>query len=274
MKFLRYGETGQEKPAVLDGDGQLRDLSGQIDDLSGATLGRLDSLRADGPVVAGNPRLGPPVAGTAKMICIGLNYADHAAETGATPPKEPMIFMKATSAISGPNDTIELPRGSTHTDWEAELGIVIGRRAKYIREDQVMDHIAGFVAVNDVSEREYQQHRAGQFTKGKSCDTFGPIGPWLVTPDEIADPQDLGLRLAVNGETMQDGTTGDMIFGVVHAVAYLSQFFTLYPGDIIATGTPAGVGMGRHPARYLAAGDEVVLEIDGLGQQRMNVAQG
>ena len=274
MKFLRYGDIGAEKPAVLDGDGQLRDLSGQIDDLSGVHLGRLESLTADGPIVAGTPRLGPPVAGTAKMICIGLNYADHAAETGATPPKEPMIFMKATSAISGPNDTIELPRGSTHTDWEAELGIVIGRRAKYIREDQVMDHIAGFVAVNDVSEREYQTQRAGQFTKGKSCDTFGPIGPWLVTPDEIADPQDLGLRLRVNGETMQDGTTGDMIFGVVHAVAYLSQFFTLYPGDIIATGTPAGVGMGRTPARYLVAGDEVVLEIDGLGQQRMNVAQG
>ncbi len=274
MKFLRYGQSGQEKPGVLDADGVLRDLSGQIDDLSGVALGRLGELTADGPVVPGNPRLGPPVAGTAKMICIGLNYSDHAAETGAVPPQEPMIFMKATSAISGPNDTIELPRGSTHADWEVELGIVIGKPAKYLSQDQVMDHIAGFVAVNDVSERAYQMRRAGQFTKGKSCDTFGPIGPWLVTPDEIADPQNLGLRLEVNSQIMQDGTTRDMIFGVVHAVAYLSQFFTLHPGDIIATGTPAGVGMGMDPPRYLAAGDEVVLEIDGLGQQRMNVAQG
>jgi 2-keto-4-pentenoate hydratase/2-oxohepta-3-ene-1,7-dioic acid hydratase in catechol pathway len=273
MRFLRYGDIGQEKPGVLDGNGQLRDLSDQIDDLSGAALGRLLHLTADGPVVTGTPRLGTPVAGTAKMICIGLNYSDHAAETGSTLPKEPMIFMKATSAISGPNDTIELPRGSTHTDWEVELGIVIGKAAKYITEDQVMDHIAGFVAVNDVSEREYQKRRAGQFTKGKSCDTFGPVGPWLVTPDEIADPQNMGLRLSVNGQTMQNGNTRDMIFGVVHSVAYLSQFFTLHPGDIIATGTPAGVGAGMTPSRFLAAGDEVVLEIEGLGQQRMNVAQ-
>ncbi len=274
MKFLRYGQSGQERPGFLDAEGVLRDLSGQIDDLSGDVLGRLSGVRAEGPVVSGNPRHGGPEAGTGKMICIGLNYSDHAAETGSALPKEPMIFMKATSAISGPNDTIELPRGSTHTDWEVELGIVIGKRAKYLTEDQVIDHVAGFVAINDVSEREYQKHRAGQFTKGKSCDTFGPIGPWLVTPDEIADPQNLGLRLIVNGEVMQNGTTGDMIFGVVHAVAYLSQFFTLHPGDIIATGTPAGVGMGRTPPRYLAAGDEVVLEVEGLGQQRMNVAQG
>ena len=274
MKFLRYGQSGQERPGFLDAEGVLRDLSGQIDDLSGDVLGRLSGVRAEGPVVSGNPRLGAPVAGTGKMICIGLNYSDHAAETGSALPKEPMIFMKATSAISGPNDTIELPRGSTHTDWEVELGIVIGKRAKYLTEDQVIDHVAGFVAINDVSEREYQKHRAGQFTKGKSCDTFGPIGPWLVTPDEIADPQNLGLRLIVNGEVMQNGTTGDMIFGVVHAVAYLSQFFTLHPGDIIATGTPAGAGMGRTPPRYLPAGDAVVLEGERLGQQRMNVAQG
>lgn len=274
MKFLRYGEPGREKPGILDGNGVLRDLSGQVDDLAGDVLARLDSLTADGPVVEGNPRLGPPVAGTGKMVCIGLNYRDHAAETGATPPPEPMIFMKATSAICGPNDTIELPRGSTNTDWEVELGIVIGKRAKYITEDQVMDHIAGFVAVNDVSEREYQKRRAGQFTKGKSCDTFGPIGPWLVTPDEIADPQKLGLRLTVNGETRQDGNTADMIFGVVYSVAYLSQFMTLHPGDIIATGTPAGVGLGMDPPTFLKAGDEVVLEVDGLGQQRMIVAQG
>lgn len=274
MKFLRYGEPGREKPGILDGNGVLRDISGQVDDLAGDVLARLDSLTADGPVVEGNPRLGPPVAGTGKMVCIGLNYRDHAAETGATPPPEPMIFMKATSAICGPNDTIELPRGSTNTDWEVELGIVIGKRAKYITEDQVMDHIAGFVAVNDVSEREYQKRRAGQFTKGKSCDTFGPIGPWLVTPDEIADPQKLGLRLTVNGETRQDGNTADMIFGVVYSVAYLSQFMTLHPGDIIATGTPAGVGLGMDPPTFLKAGDEVVLEVDGLGQQRMIVAQG
>lgn len=274
MKFLRYGEPGREKPGILDGNGVLRDLSGQVDDLAGDVLARLDSLTADGPVVEGNPRLGPPVAGTGKMVCIGLNYRDHAAETGATPPPEPMIFMKATSAICGPNDTLELPRGSTNTDWEVELGIVIGKRAKYITEDQVMDHIAGFVAVNDVSEREYQKRRAGQFTKGKSCDTFGPIGPWLVTPDEIADPQKLGLRLTVNGETRQDGNTADMIFGVVYSVAYLSQFMTLHPGDIIATGTPAGVGLGMDPPTFLKAGDEVVLEVDGLGQQRMIVAQG
>ena len=274
MKFLRYGEPGREKPGILDGNGVLRDLSGQVDDLAGDVLARLDSLTADGPVVEGNPRLGPPVAGTGKMVCIGLNYRDHAAETGATPPPEPMIFMKATSAICGPNDTLELPRGSTNTDLEVELGIVIGKRAKYITEDQVMDHIAGFVAVNDVSEREYQKRRAGQFTKGKSCDTFGPIGPWLVTPDEIADPQKLGLRLMVNGETRQDGNTADMIFGVVYSVAYLSQFMTLHPGDIIATGTPAGVGLGMDPPTFLKAGDEVVLEVDGLGQQRMIVAQG
>ncbi|MGR3707987.1 MAG: fumarylacetoacetate hydrolase family protein [Alterinioella nitratireducens] len=274
MKFLRYGEPGREKPGILDGNGVLRDISGQVDDLAGDVLARLDSLTADGPVVEGNPRLGPPVAGTGKMVCIGLNYRDHAAETGATPPPEPMIFMKATSAICGPNDTLELPRGSTNTDWEVELGIVIGKRAKYITEDQVMDHIAGFVAVNDVSEREYQKRRAGQFTKGKSCDTFGPIGPWLVTPDEIADPQKLGLRLMVNGETRQDGNTADMIFGVVYSVAYLSQFMTLHPGDIIATGTPAGVGLGMDPPTFLKAGDEVVLEVDGLGQQRMIVAQG
>ena len=274
MKFLRYGEPGREKPGILDGNGVLRDLSGQVDDLAGDVLARLDSLTADGPVVEGNPRLGPPVAGTGKMVCIGLNYRDHAAETGATPPPEPMIFMKATSAICGPNDTLELPRGSTNTDLEVELGIVIGKRAKYITEDQVMDHIAGFVAVNDVSEREYQKRRAGQFTKGKSCDTFGPIGPWLVTPDEIADPQKLGLRLMVNGETRQDGNTADMIFGVAFSVAYLSQFMTLHPGDIIATGTPAGVGLGMDPPTFLKAGDEVVLEVDGLGQQRMIVAQG
>ena len=274
MKFLRYGEKGQEKPGVLDADGNLRDLSGQIADLSGDVLGRLSDLTADGPLVEGAPRIGMPVAGVGKMVCIGLNYSDHAAESNMTPPDEPMIFMKATSALSGPYDPIELPRGSVSTDWEVELGVVIGKPAKYITADQVMDHVAGFVAVNDVSERDFQLRRSGQFTKGKSCDTFGPVGPWLVTPDEIADPQNLALSVAVNGETMQDGTTRDMIFPVAEAIAHLSQFMSFQPGDIIATGTPAGVGMGKKPPRYLRAGDDLVLEVEGLGQQRMQVVQG
>ncbi|WP_420397646.1 fumarylacetoacetate hydrolase family protein [Nioella sp.] len=274
MKFLRYGEKGQEKPGVLDAKGNLRDLSGQIADLSGDVLGRLADLTADGPLVEGSPRIGTPVAGVGKMVCIGLNYSDHAAEANMTPPDEPMIFMKATSAISGPYDPIELPRGSVSTDWEVELGVVIGKPAKYITADQVMDHVAGFVAVNDVSERDFQIRRSGQFTKGKSCDTFGPVGPWLVTPDEIADPQNVALRLSVNGETMQNGNTRDMIFPMAEAIAHLSHFMSFQPGDIIATGTPAGVGMGMTPPRYLRAGDEVVLEVAGLGQQRMQVVQG
>ncbi|TBX27719.1 fumarylacetoacetate hydrolase family protein [Nioella sediminis] len=274
MKFLRYGDKGQEKPGVLDAEGNLRDLSGQIDDLSGDVLGRLSDLTADGPLVEGSPRIGTPVAGVGKMVCIGLNYSDHAAEANMTPPDEPMIFMKATSAISGPYDPIELPRGSVSTDWEVELGVVIGKPAKYITADQVMDHVAGFVAVNDVSERDFQIRRSGQFTKGKSCDTFGPVGPWLVTPDEIADPQNVALRLSVNGELMQNGNTRDMIFPIAEAIAHLSQFMSFQPGDIIATGTPAGVGMGMKPPRYLRAGDEVVLEVAGLGQQRMQVVQG
>lgn len=274
MKFVRYGEAGQEKPGVLDAEGRLRDLSHAIADLSGEALARLPELPMDGPLVAGSPRLGPPVAGVGKMVCIGLNYSDHAAEAKMTPPDEPMIFMKATSAISGPNDPIELPRGSVSTDWEVELGVVIGKPAKYITAEQVMDHVAGFVAVNDVSERDFQIRRSGQFTKGKSCDSFGPIGPWLVTPDEIADPQALSLRLSVNGELMQDGTTRDMVFGITEAIAHLSHFMSFQPGDIIATGTPAGVGMGMSPPRYLRVGDEVVLEVEGLGQQRMPVVQG
>lgn len=274
MKFVRYGDKGQEKPGVLDAQGRLRDLSDQVSDLSGEVLGRLGSLKADGPLVEGSPRIGTPVAAVGKMVCIGLNYSDHAAEANMTPPKEPMIFMKATSAISGPYDPIELPRGSVATDWEVEMGVVIGKPAKYITPEQVLDHVAGFVAVNDVSERDFQLHRSGQFTKGKSCDTFGPVGPWLVTPDEIADPQNVGLRILVNGEVMQDGNTRDMIFPMAEAIAHLSHFMSFQPGDIIATGTPAGVGMGMKPPRYLAAGDEVLLEVDGLGQQRMNVIQG
>ncbi|QBX99715.1 FAA hydrolase family protein [Rhodophyticola sp. CCM32] len=274
MKFLRYGPPGAEKPGVLDAQGQLRDLSGQVDDLGGDGLTRLDGLTADGPVVEGNPRIGPPVAGTGKIICIGMNYADHAAETGSTPPPEPMIFMKATSAITGPNDIIYIPRGSVKTDWEVELGVVIGTAAKHVTEAEALTHVAGYVALNDVSERDYQKFRSGQFTKGKSCDSFAPLGPWLVTPDEVADPQNLGLRLSVNGQMRQNGTTAQMIFGVRHLISYLSGFFTLYPGDIIGTGTPPGVGLGMTPETYLAPGDEVVLEIDGLGQQRMDVAQG
>ncbi|RMA43181.1 fumarylacetoacetate hydrolase family protein [Rhodophyticola porphyridii] len=274
MKFVRYGEAGAEKPGVLDAEGRIRDLSGQVADLGGDVLTRLDRLAADGPVVDGMPRLGPPVAGTGKIVCIGLNYADHAAETGATPPPEPLIFMKATSAITGPTDTIYIPRGSAKTDWEVELGVVIGRPAKHVDEADALAHVAGYVAVNDVSERDYQKHRAGQWTKGKSCDSFAPIGPWLVTPDEIGDPQTLGLRLSVNGELRQDGSTRHMIFGVARLISYLSGFFTLHPGDIIATGTPPGVGAGMSPPRFLAPGDEVVLEIDRLGQQRMQVAQG
>jgi 2-keto-4-pentenoate hydratase/2-oxohepta-3-ene-1,7-dioic acid hydratase in catechol pathway len=273
MKFLRYGDKGREKPGVLDADGNLRDLSGQIADLSGDVLGRLSDLTADGPLVEGSPRIGTPVAGIGKMVCIGLNYSDHAAEANMTPPDEPMIFMKATSAISGPYDPIELPRGSVSTDWEVEMGVVIGKTAKYITAGQVIDHVAGFVAVNDVSERDFQIRRSGQFTKGKSCDTFGPVGPWLVTPDEIDDPQNLALSIAVNGQLMQNGNTRDMIFPMAEAIAHLSHFMSFQPGDIIATGTPAGVGMGIKPPRYLRAGDELVLEVAGLGQQRMQVIQ-
>ncbi|MFO7921587.1 MAG: fumarylacetoacetate hydrolase family protein [Nioella sp.] len=274
MKFVRYGEAGAEKPGVLDAEGRLRDLSHAVPDLAGEVLTRLGGLPVDGPLVDGNPRLGPPVTGVGKMVCIGLNYSDHAAEAQMTPPEEPMIFMKATSAISGPNDPIELPRGSVSTDWEVELGVVIGAPAKYITADQVMDHVAGFVAFNDVSERDFQIRRSGQFTKGKSCDSFAPLGPWLVTPDEIADPQALRLTLSVNGEVMQDGNTRDMVFGITEAIAHLSQFMSFRPGDIIATGTPAGVGMGKTPPRYLRDGDEVTLEVAGLGRQRMAVVQG
>ncbi|WJY21400.1 fumarylacetoacetate hydrolase family protein [Fontisubflavum oceani] len=274
MRFVRYGAPGMEKPGVLDAAGQVRDLSGQVADLGGGVLTRLPDLTADGPLVPGAPRLGPPLTGIGKIICIGLNYADHAAETGATPPPEPLIFMKATSAITGPNDTIYIPRGSAKTDWEVELGVVIGKPAKHVTEAEALNHVAGYVAVNDVSERDFQKHRAGQWTKGKSCDSFAPIGPWLVTPDEVGDPQKLGLRLRVNGETRQDGSTEQMIFGVPKLISYLSDFFTLQPGDIIATGTPPGVGAGMTPPVFLAPGDEITLEIDGLGQQNMTVEAG
>lgn len=277
MKLLRYGPAGQEKPGLLDAEGQIRDLSGHVTDLAGAVLTDLDKLKAIDPAslpkVEGSPRLGPCVAGTGKFICIGLNYADHAAESGLQVPPEPVIFMKATSAICGPNDPILIPRTSQKTDWEVELGVVIGKPAKYITEAEAPNHVAGYCVIHDVSERAFQTERAGQWTKGKSCDNFGQTGPWLVTPDEVPDPQNLGMWLTVNGEKVQNGSTRTMVYGVAHIVAYLSQFFTLHPGDIISTGTPPGVGMGMKPPRYLKAGDVVELGIEGLGQQKQTCVQ-
>ncbi|CAO3427344.1 fumarylacetoacetate hydrolase family protein [Azospirillum doebereinerae] len=280
MKLLRYGPPGQEKPGLLDSEGRIRDLSAHVADIAGAALlpdgiAKLKAIDpASLPLVEGNPRLGPCVAGTGKMVCIGLNYSDHAAETGATVPPEPIIFMKATSAIVGPNDDIEIPRGSEKTDWEVELGVVIGKTAKYVSEDEAMDHVAGYCVVNDVSERAFQAERQGQWTKGKSADTFGPTGPWLVTPDEVADPQALPMWLEVNGHRYQNGSTATMVYGVRYLVSYLSQFMSLQPGDIISTGTPPGVGLGQKPQVYLKAGDVVTLGIEGLGSQRQNVIQG
>lgn len=277
MKFLRYGPRGAEKPGILDGNGNIRDLSGLVGDIAGDVLGdlsRFANLDIDSlPVVDGDPRLGSCVAGTGKFMCIGLNYADHAAESGLEVPSEPVLFMKATSAICGPNDPILIPRGSTKTDWEVELGVVIGRAAKYVDEADALDHVAGYCVINDVSERAYQIERQGQWTKGKSCDNFGQTGPYLVTPDEVADPQKLSMWLEVNGERVQNGSTSTMVYGVAHLVAYLSQFMTLHPGDIISTGTPPGVGLGFNPPRYLKAGDKVELGIEGLGQQRQDVVQ-
>ncbi|GAB1363872.1 fumarylacetoacetate hydrolase family protein [Rhodobacter sp.] len=272
MKLLRYGPRGAEKPGILDASGQIRDLSGIIGDLAGEVLVHLDRLAAIDPetlpLVEGNPRLGACVAGTGKFMCIGLNYADHAAESGMKVPPEPVLFMKANSAICGPNDPIIIPRGSEKTDWEVELGIVIGKPAKYVTEAEALDHVAGYCVINDVSERSYQAERSGQWTKGKSCDNFGQTGPWLVTKDEVPDPQNLKMWLTVDGQTMQDGSTTTMVYGAAFLVSYLSQFFTLHPGDIISTGTPPGVGLGMKPPRYLKAGEVVELGIEGLGQQR------
>ncbi|QYZ70570.1 fumarylacetoacetate hydrolase family protein [Neotabrizicola shimadae] len=277
MKLLRYGPRGAEKPGVLDAAGQIRDLSGIVGDISGEVLTRLGDLKhldVEGlPLVEGNPRLGACVGGTGKFICIGLNYSDHAAETGAKVPPEPIIFMKATSAICGPHDPILIPRGSVKTDWEVELGVVIGKAAKYVTEADALNHVAGYCVINDVSERAFQTERSGQWTKGKSCDNFGQTGPWLVTTDEVADPQDLKMWLTVNGKTMQDGSTKTMVYGVAHLVSYLSQFFTLHPGDIISTGTPPGVGLGMKPPTFLKAGDVVELGIEGLGNQRQVCVQ-
>ncbi|MBB3459198.1 2-keto-4-pentenoate hydratase/2-oxohepta-3-ene-1,7-dioic acid hydratase in catechol pathway [Rhizobium sp. BK313] len=280
MKLLRYGPHGQEKPGLLDAEGRIRALSGHVADIGGNTLlpdsiARLKAIDASTlPLVEGNPRLGACVAGTGKFICIGLNYSDHAAETGATVPPEPIIFMKATSAIVGPNDSIEIPRGSKKTDWEVELGVVIGKTAKYVSEDEAMDHVAGYCVINDVSERAFQAERQGQWTKGKSADTFGPTGPWLVTPDEVPDPQALAMWLEVSGHRYQNGSTATMVYGVKYLVSYLSQFMSLQPGDIISTGTPPGVGLGQNPQVYLKEGDIVTLGIAGLGTQRQVVVLG
>ncbi|MBE0452564.1 fumarylacetoacetate hydrolase family protein [Roseovarius autotrophicus] len=271
MRFARYGARGQERPAILDGEGRLRDLSGVVPDLAGAVLGKLPRVDPETlPLVEGTPRLGVPVAGVGKIVGIGLNYSDHAAELGAEPPKEPVVFLKAITALNGPYDPVILPRGSRKGDWEVELGIVIGTRAKYVTEADALSHVAGYTIVNDVSERALQLEGSGQWTKGKSSDTFAPVGPWLVTPDEL-DVQALDLVTEVNGEAMQTGSTSRMIFGVAEIVSYLSGLMTLEPGDIIATGTPPGVGMGHKPPRFLKDGDEMVLRITGLGEQRVQV---
>jgi 2-keto-4-pentenoate hydratase/2-oxohepta-3-ene-1,7-dioic acid hydratase in catechol pathway len=274
MKLMRVGAPGAEKPAILAADGTIRDLSAHVADIGGAAIGA-DGLAkiaaidtASLPIVPAGTRIGACVAGTGKFICIGLNYSDHAAETGATVPPEPIIFMKATSAIVGPNDDVLIPRGSEKTDWEVELAVVIGKTAKYVSEDDALDYVAGYAVSDDVSERAFQTERHGQWTKGKSCDTFGPIGPWLVTRDEVPDPQNLKMWLTVNGQKMQDGSSSTMVYGVKYLVSYLSQFMSLHPGDVISTGTPPGVGMGLKPPRYLKDGDVVELGIEGLGTQK------
>ena len=274
MKLCRFGDAGKEKPGLIDDEGILRDLSPHVTDINPAVLNDLSVIKKLAPsslaAVEGNPRFGPCVIGSGKFMCIGLNYADHAEESGMPLPPEPVLFMKATSAICGPNDPIIIPRGSVKTDWEVELGVVIGKAAKYVSESNAFDHIAGYCVINDVSERDFQLERQGQWSKGKSCDNFGQIGPWLVTKDEISDPQSLEMWLEVNGERVQHGSTRTMVYGVAHLVSYLSQFMTLHPGDIISTGTPPGVGLGLNPPRYLKPGDIVELGISGLGQQRQN----
>ncbi len=273
MKLMRVGQPGQEKPAILDAEGKVRDLSAHVKDIGGEAISpeglkKIAAIDVGTLPVLNEERIGACVAETGKFICIGLNFSDHAAETGATVPPEPVIFMKATSAIVGPNDNVVIPRGSEKTDWEVELGVVIGKTAKYVSEADALDYVAGYCVSHDVSERAFQTERAGQWTKGKSCDTFGPIGPWLVTKDEITDPQNLGMWLKVNGQIMQDGSSKTMVYGVAHVVSYLSQFMSLHPGDVISTGTPPGVGMGLKPPRYLKAGDVVELGIEGLGSQK------
>jgi len=277
MKLVRYGNKGAEKPGLIDKSGQLRDLSGHIKDLDGAayspaSLKKLAAIDPDSlPAVSGKPRLGAPVTGMSKFVAIGLNYVDHAKETGSPIPTEPIFFLKANTALSGPNDAVEKPRGSTKLDWEVEIAAIIGTRAKYVSEADALNHVAGYCVCNDVSERNFQIERLGQWTKGKSHDTFGPLGPWLVTRDEIADVQKLPMWLDVNGKRCQTGSTATMIFGVKKIVAYVSELMTLMPGDIIATGTPPGVGAGQKPPKFLNVGDVVTLGIEGLGEQRQQV---
>ena len=280
MKLLRFGTPGNEAPGLIDNNGVIRDLSAHLDDIDGAALdaGALDRLRgldpSDLPAVDAGVRIGPCVGSIGKFLSIGLNYSDHAAEAGMAVPEHPILFMKANSAIVGPNDTVVLPRHSQHSDWEVELGVVIGKRCKYVGVDTALDYVAGYCIANDVSERHFQTKLTGQWTKGKSCDTFGPIGPWLVTADEIPDPQALDMTLDVNGERMQTGNTATMIFTVAEIVAHLSELMTLHPGDVISTGTPPGVGMGKKPDPvYLKEGDVMELWIDGLGQQRQMVGR-
>jgi 2-keto-4-pentenoate hydratase/2-oxohepta-3-ene-1,7-dioic acid hydratase in catechol pathway len=281
MKLLRVGKVGAERPALLDPYGQLRDLSRVVADIDGAALlpdsllrlAQLDTAAL--PAIPGAPRIGPCVANIGKIICVGLNYRDHAAEANMKLPDEPILFLKATSAIVGPDDDVEIPRGSEKTDWEVELGIVIGKRGKYITRERALEHVAGYCVVNDVSERSYQLERGGQWDKGKGCDTFAPIGPWLVTAEEIGDPQNLDLWLEVDNQRVQNGNTRDMVFGVTHLIAYISQFMSLRSGDVIATGTPAGVGMGLKPPQFLRAGQCVRVGIEGLGvQTQRTVAAG
>ena len=277
MKLVRVGAAGQEKPGMVAADGSVRDLSGRIGDVTGAVLadGTLEQLKALDPMtlpaMEGALRYGPCVGGVGKFICIGLNYADHAAESGAAVPVEPVVFMKATSAIMGANDDVVIPRGSRKTDWEVELGVVIGKAAKYVSEADALSHVAGYCVVNDLSERAFQLEGTGQWVKGKSADTFGPIGPWLVTTDEVPDPQALTLWLNVDGTQYQRGSTGTMVFGVAHLVSYLSRFMSLQPGDVISTGTPPGVGLGQKPPVYLRAGNVIRLGIEGLGEQTQRV---
>lgn len=277
MKLVRYGSKGQEKPGIVDGNGKLRDLSGLVDDIAGATLSaqgleKLKAVEVSKLPEARAERLGPCVGKVGKFICVGLNYADHARESGQEPPKEPVLFMKATSAICGPNDDVIIPRNSKKTDWEVELGVVIGKEARYADPKDALAHVAGYCVVNDVSEREFQIERGGQWVKGKSADTFGPIGPWLVTREEIADPQALSMWLEVDGHRYQNGSTATMIFGVAQLVSYISHFMSLQPGDIISTGTPPGVGLGQKPQPiYLKPGQTMRLGIDGLGEQRQRL---
>jgi 2,4-diketo-3-deoxy-L-fuconate hydrolase len=277
MKLLRFGPAGQERPGLMDNTGKIRDLASILPDINGAalapaSLAKLASLDpATLPEVYGEPRLGPCIANVPKFICVGLNYSDHAAETGSPIPTEPILFHKATTCIVGPNDEVMLPKDSVKTDWEVELGIVIGSRASYVEESSALDYVAGFCVVNDVSEREFQLERQGQWTKGKGCDTFGPIGPWMVTRDEVPDTSNLAMSCDVNGEKRQSGSTRTMIFDVPFLVSYISRFMTLVPGDIISTGTPPGVGLGMKPPQFLKAGDDMRLWIEGLGEQRQKV---